>query len=43
MAILNGLKELAYGLKLGLRFSVFERHSLIERTVFPKVNSFDRS
>ena len=43
MAFLNGIKELAYGLKLGVRFSVFERHSMIERTVFPKVNSFDRS
>lgn len=43
MSILAGLKELAYGLKLGVRFSVFERHSMIERTVFPSVNRFDRS
>ena len=43
MSFLNGIKEFAYGLKLGVRFSVFERHSMIERTVFPKISKFDRS
>ncbi len=43
MAFINGMKELAYGLKIGLRLSVLERHAMVERTVFPKVSKFDRS
>jgi len=43
MAILDGIKELAYGLKLGVLFTIFQRHSMVERTVFPKMNQFDRS
>ncbi len=43
MAFLNGIKELAHGLKIGFRMTVLERHSMVERTVFPKVDKFGRS
>ncbi len=43
MAFFSGIKELAYGLKIGLRTTVLDRHSIVERTVFPGIDKFGRS
>ncbi len=43
MAFFNGVKELAYGLRIGFRTTVLERHSMVERTVFPGIDKFGRS
>jgi hypothetical protein len=43
MAFFNGIKELAYGLRVGFRLTVLDRHSMIERTVFPRVDKIGRS
>ncbi len=43
MAFINALKELAYGLGVGFRMTVLDRHSMVERTVFPRIDKFGKS